>query len=63
MAYIKQKNSDCVVVTEAGDIVEGSTTELLEHQAMATTDAYEIIDSETPISIKNKIIFYPSEGS
>lgn len=63
MAYIKSKNSDCVIVNEVGVLVEGSAEELANHPSMTTTDAYEIIDAEAPIIIKSKIIFSPPEVS
>lgn len=56
MAYIRAKNSDCVVVTEMGVLVEASVAELTGHPAIAT-GAYEIIDSDGPIFFKNRIIF------
>lgn len=63
MAYLKIKNGDFIIVNEHGLVVTGSASDLLEHPAMTTTDAYEIIETEAPIIIRNKIIFTPPEVS
>jgi len=60
MAYIKQKNSDCIVCNEDRSPIEGNPSELSDHPAVLS-GFHEVIDSELPQEIKNKLIFVVPE--